>query len=153
MQPVPYEELDEPHLLALLIWREAANQGMLGRRGVGCNARNRVNAHWLGDKTYHSVILHPYQYSSFNAPPRTHITDPNESKWWTDGEQSWVQCLAEANYVLSGCDDVTNGSRFYFSPPVKVPPTQWGAVVPTASIGNLSFWKPAPADLGNQGDL
>ena len=153
MEAQPYTDFDDAHLLALCIFRESSNQPMLGRRGVGCCARNRVNSRWLGDSTYHGVILHPYQFSSFNAPPRTHITDPNESRWPVDGDPAWVECLAEANYVLAGCDDVTNGSRFYFSPPVKVPPTAWGPVVPTASIAALSFWKPAPADLSIQGDV
>lgn len=148
-----YEVLDDAHLLALCIWRESSNQGMLGRRAVGCVIRNRVTSHWLGDSTYHAVILHPYQFSSFNAPPRTHITDPNESRWPVDGEESWMDCLATANDIIGGIEDVTNGAKFYYSPPLKAPPSAWGAVAATAHIGALDFFKPAPADLSLTGEL
>ena len=126
---------------------------MLGRRGVGCVCRNRVQANWLRNDTYQGVILHPYQFSSFNAPPRTHITDANELLWPIDGDAVWMDCLATANDVLGGIDDCTNSAMFYFSRPLTSPPPAWGAVIPTASIGHLSFWKPAPADLSLQGDL
>lgn len=153
MEETNYEALDDTHLLALCIWREARGEGMLGRRGVGCVVRNRVNAGWLRNDTYQGVILHPYQFSSFNAPPRTHISDANESLWPLDGDVNWMGCLAEANDVLAGCDDVTNGAMFYYSPPLSAPPKAWGPVVATASIGRLAFWKPAPADLSMTGDV
>jgi Cell Wall Hydrolase len=142
VEAVPYDQLDDAHILALCIWRESRGEGMLGRRGVGCVVRNRIAADSYFGHDYSAVILKPYQFSSFNA------NDPNSNLWPTDGTPDWMGCLAEANEVLGGCDDVTNGALFYFSPPLTQAPKAWGDVVPTASIGHLSFWKPAPpADL------
>lgn len=146
MEAQPYQDLDDAHLLALCIWRESRGESFLGQRAVGCVVRNRVNAGGYGSG-YASVILKHYQFSSFNA------SDINSQQWPIDGEASWMSCLAEANNVLTGIDDVSNSALFYFSPPLKQPPPAWGAVIPTASIGHLSFWKPAPADLSNRGDV
>lgn len=141
MEATPYTDLDEPHLLALCIYREARGEGFLGKRAVGCVVRNRVNAQSYFGHSYDAVILRPYQFSSFNQ------NDPNSTIWPADGEASWVECVAEANDVLAGCDDVTNGALFYYSPPLTAPPRAWGPVIPTASIGHLSFWKPSPVSL------
>lgn len=146
MESVPYNELDDSHLLALCIWREARGEGMLGRRGVGCVVRNRVGHGGFG-AGYDGVILKHYQFSSFNA------NDPNSVKWPSDGTIDWMGCIAEANEVLGGCDDVTNGALFYFSPPLTAPPRAWGAVIATAHIGHLEFYRPAPADLSTEGDV
>jgi spore germination cell wall hydrolase CwlJ-like protein len=142
-----YEVLDDAHLLALCIYREARGESFLGKRGVGCVVRNRVDAHTYFGHDYPSVILKPYQFSSFNA------NDPNTNVWPADGDPVWIECLAEANDVLAGCDDVSNGALFYFSPPLTAPPRAWGAVVATAHIGHLNFYKPAPADLSLEGDV
>ena len=147
MEAQPYEELDDAHLLALCIYREARGESFLGKRAVGCCVRNRVLARTYFGIDYSSVILKHWQFSSFNA------TDPNSSVWPIDGEPVWMECLAEANNVLGGIDDMTNGALFYYSPPLTAPPHAWGAVIATAHIGNLNFYKPAPADLGNQGDI
>lgn len=147
MDATDYTNLDNAHLLALCIFREARGEKFLGKRGVACVVRNRVNARSYFGHDYPSVILKPWQFSSFNN------SDPNHTVWPADGEESWMDSLAEANEVLGGCDDVTNGALFYFSQPLTQPPPAWGAVIPTASIGHLSFWKPAPADLSLTGDL
>lgn len=145
MESQPYGDLDDSHLLALCIYREARGESFLGKRGVGCTVRNRVNARSYFGHDYPSVILKPWQFSSFNS------NDPNAGVWPIDGEPVWMDCLAEANNVLGGIDDVSNGAVFYFSPPLKVPPSAWGSVVATAHIGNLNFYKPAPADLSLEG--
>lgn len=147
MEAQPYTDLDDAHILALVIWRESRGESFIGKRGVGCVVRNRIAAHTYFGHDYHNVILRPYQFSSFN------VDDPNSTKWPQDGEESWVESIAEANEVLSGCDDVTNGALFYYSPPLTAPPHAWGPVIPTASIGHLSFWKPAPAELSLEGEL
>ena len=146
MEATSYEALDDAHLLALCIWREARGEKFLGQRGIGCVVRNRVAAHGYG-QGYAGVILKHYQFSSFNE------SDINSKLWPIDGEASWMSCLAEANNVLAGVDDVTNGALFYFSPPLIAPPHAWGAVIATAHIGNLNFYKPAPADLSLTGDV
>jgi spore germination cell wall hydrolase CwlJ-like protein len=141
MDAQPYADLDEAHLLALCIWREARGEGMLGRRGVGCVVRNRANHGGYGPG-FAGVILKPYQFSSFN------VTDPNSTRWPTDGTIDWMGCVSEAHEVIMGCDDVTNGALFYYSPPLTAPPHAWGPVIATAHIGNLNFYKPNPyADI------
>ena len=147
MNPAPYEELDDAHLLALCIYREARGESFLGKRGVGCTVRNRVNAQSYFGHTYDQVILRPYQFSSFNS------NDPNAGVWPIDGEPVWMECLVEANNVLGGIDDVSNGALFYFSPPLTAPPHAWGPVIATAHIGNLNFYKPAPAEPSLTGDI
>jgi spore germination cell wall hydrolase CwlJ-like protein len=145
MEAQPYGELDDAHLLALCIWREARGEGMFGRRGVGCVVRNRVNHGGYG-VGYPGAILKPWQFSSFNT------SDINAALWPIDGSLDWMGCLAEANDVLAGIDDVTNGALLYFSPPLTAPPHAWGNVIATAHIGNLNFYKPAPTELNLQGD-
>lgn len=147
MEATRYEVLDDAHLLALVIWREARGESFLGKRGVGCVVRNRIDAQTYFGHDYQTVILKPYQFSSFNA------NDPNSTKWPVDGDEVWMDCLAEANEVLGGCDDLTFGALFYYSPPLVAPPRAWGNVSATAHIGHLEFYKPAPADLSSQGDL
>lgn len=147
MEAQPYTDLDDAHLLALCIYREARGESFLGKRGVACVVRNRVAARSYFGADYARVILKPYQFSSFNA------NDPNSGVWPIDGEPVWMECLVEANNVLGGIDDVSNGALFYFSPPLTAPPHAWGPVVATAHIGNLNFYKPAPANLSLEGDL
>lgn len=146
MEAQPYQDLDDAHLLALCIYREARGENFLGKRGVGCVVRNRVDARGYGSG-YAGVILKKFQFSSFNA------NDPNHTVWPFDGEEAWMDCLAEANEVLGGCDDLTFGALFYYSPPLTAPPHAWGPVVATAHIGRLEFYKPAPADLSTEGDI
>ena len=140
MEAQPYNALDDVHILALAIWREARGEKFLGQRAVGCVVRNRVNAGGYGEG-YAGVILKKFQFSSFNA------NDVNSQLWPIDGEASWMSCLAEANNVLTGIDDVSNGALFYYSPPLIAPPHAWGNVTATAHIGNLNFYKPAPIDI------
>lgn len=137
----PYEDLDDAHLLALCVFRESRGESFLGKRGVACVVRNRVNAHSYFGHDYPSVILKPWQFSSFNS------SDPNHTVWPTDGEESWMESLAEANNVLGGCADVTNGALFYYSPPLTSAPSAWGNVIATAHIGHLNFYRPAPVNL------
>lgn len=154
MQPRAYEELTDEELVSLCIWREARGEMQMGKRAVGCVIRNRVSHPGWWGRDWRSVVLCPYQFSSFNAPPRTHITDPNESKWPEDDEADFLDSLDAAKQVMDpGTNDVTNGASLYFSRPLTMPPVSWGAVLPTASIGHLVFWKPAPADLSLTGEL
>ena len=129
---------------------------MLGRRGVGCVCRNRVPGQLASATTpIKASSSTRTRLSSFNAPPCTHITDANEMLWPIDGDQVEMDCLATANDVLGVIiDDLHEIARCStLADRLRPPPPAWGAVIPTASIGHLSFWKPAPADLSLQGDL
>jgi len=138
MEPTPYKELSDLQILALCIWREARGEGMLGKRGVGCVVRNRINAKSFFGHDWKAVILKPYQFSSFNSD------DPNSIKWPVDRDEAWEECLDTAAEVLGGAEDVTNGALYYFSPPLNDPPHAWGKVWETAHIGNLQFFKSMP---------
>lgn len=146
MKPQDYNLMSDLELHALCVFREARGEMLMGKRGVACNVRNRVDHPGWWGHNYHGVILCPYQYSSFNAPPRTHITDPNSSVWPEDNDADWLDSIEAAQMAQEPAvvyNDVTNGSFYYFSPPIKQPPPHWGAMLPTSSIGHLSFWRPA----------
>jgi N-acetylmuramoyl-L-alanine amidase len=146
----PYDQLTDEQLVALCIWREARGELMTGKLAVGCVIRNRVaKPGWWGHD-WRSVILKPFQFSSFNA------NDPNADKWPEDDDPSWLASWQAAQDVMGNYPDVTNGSTLYYSPPLTQVPRAWGAVVATANIGHLSLFKPAfvePADLSMQGDV
>jgi len=135
-----YSELSDLDLAALCIWREARGEGILGKRGVAHVIKNRTMEGPLGYSISH-VVLQPYQFSSFNA------NDPNADKWPTDSDHSWLDCQQTAQEVLHGSDfDITNGARFYFSPPLTSPPHAWGDVEVTLKVGNLTFCKTKTPD-------
>jgi N-acetylmuramoyl-L-alanine amidase len=152
MDAKPYNELSITELLALCIWREARGEGYMGKRGVAHVIWNRSQQPGWWGHTIEQVILKPYQFSSFNA------NDPNSSKWPEDeNEMSWCECKQVAEAVLSReadeQNDLTGGAVYYFSPPLTEPPKAWGNVEITLKLGNLTFCKPAPADLSSQGDV
>ena len=138
MNSQPYNQLSDGDLLALCIWREARGEGPVGKLAVGCVIRNRVAAQTFFGHTLQSVILRPYQFSSFNE------NDPNADKWPEDGEADWLDCQDAALDVASGSPDPSNNALYYFSPPLTAPPREWGLVTQTASVGRLKFYKPAP---------
>jgi spore germination cell wall hydrolase CwlJ-like protein len=139
MLPTDYSLMSDMGILALVCWREARGEGLLGKRAVACVVRNRIAANSFFGHDWHSVILKPYQFSSFNA------NDPNADKWPEDNDPSWEDCCDVAQMVIDGAQDVTNNALYYFSPPLTEPPREWGSVIPAANIGHLSLWKPGQA--------
>lgn len=139
MDAIDYKELSEADLLALCIWREARGEGLLGKRGVAHVVLNRVSARSFFGHDVNSVILKPWQFSSFNA------SDPNVDKWPAEADESWIDSQAAAHQVLQWNDpDLTAGALYYFSPPLTHPPHAWGPVGVTLVTGNLTFCKPVP---------
>ena len=125
-------------LLALVIWREARGESPDGQLAVGCSIRNRVNQPGWWGHDYHSVILKPWQYSSFNR------NDPNSEKWPVDGSQSETSCLSAASAVIVGnTPDLTDGATHYYDSSIGFPKA-WGKEEDwqnTLNIGHLHFWK------------
>lgn len=124
-------------LLAVCIWREARGETIEGKQAVAWTVNNRVlNPGWWGH-TLSSVILMPWQFSSFNSG------DPNAVKWPTPGDQSWIDSLTVATGVLGGTlPDNTGGATSYFDN--SIAPPSWatdGSNTKTVSIGNLNFYK------------
>lgn len=136
MNSQAYSELSDFDLLTLVIWREARGEGMLGKRGVAHVVDNRASAPCWWGHDIPSVILHPYQFSSFNP------SDPNADKWPDEDEPSLADCQEAARGILQRTDpDLTSGATYYWSPPLVSPPKQWGSVVETLHTGNLHFCK------------
>ena len=146
MNPVPYDQLTDEQLVALCVWREARGEGNLGKRAVAHVIQNRASAGGWWGHDWRTVVLKPYQFSSFNRD------DPNSTKWPEDDEADWLDCLEATRDVMGGEADITNSAVYYYSPPLSAPPRAWGAVIPAASIGRLTFWKPSAGELNMQGD-
>lgn len=143
MNAQPYSELSDLALLELCVWREARGEPFDAKRGVAHVIRNRVYSgiHWWGTD-WHSVILHPYQFSSFNE------SDVNAAKWPTDFDNSFADCCQACIPVFNGADDdLTQGALWYHDTSMGWPHA-WGDqrnYVQTLAMGRLLFYKPATA--------
>jgi len=144
MQPVPYDELSDLVLLELCVWREAQNQPEEGMHAVACSIRNRVlHPSWWGHD-WKSVILKPWQYSSFNK------NDPNEKKWPEDDDVAFPKVTMACIPVFLNHDmDSTGGATHYYDTSIDFPKA-WGNELEwenTLNVGQLRFWKLRPAPV------
>lgn len=126
-------------LLALCIWREARGEPLDAKQAVAWAIRNRVtNPSWWGN-SWQSVILKPWQFSSFNAG------DPNAVKWPQETDSSWQASLGFANDVWHGTGvDPTGGATHYFDNSLDNHPPGWatdGSMQHCADIGALRFYR------------
>jgi spore germination cell wall hydrolase CwlJ-like protein len=145
MSPVPDPQKlfwgqDPLILLAMCIWGEARSQGLDGKLGVACVVRNRVHLRWLRDNSYPSVILRSGQFDCFRN------NDPNSSKLLRplcfESRAVWEACYSAAKSVYQdNVQDNTQGSVFYFSPPVTEPPAAWGKVEFVTRYDDLHFYR------------
>jgi N-acetylmuramoyl-L-alanine amidase len=135
---VPYEELTQSDLMKLCVWREARGEGLLGKRGVAHVIINRAaDPCWWGHDIV-SVILKPWQFSSFNPG------DPNSRKWPEDTDPTFLDCSGVCNAVLQGTDkDITNGSTFYCDISINEP-EDWvkAGYLLKLEVGRLRFYVP-----------
>lgn len=137
MKPQPYSELSDLELLSLCVWREARGEGLLGKRGVAHVVKNRADRpSWWGD-SIHTVILHPFQFSSFNEG------DPNSSKWPEDADAFYSDSLTVSEDVLvNGDEDITGGAVNYYDISIPPPAWTWAAdMVFTVALGRFRFFK------------
>lgn len=147
MNPQPYTELSDLTLLELCVWREARGEGFEGKRGVAWTIRNRVtHPKWWGHD-WHSVILKPWQFSSFN------LQDPNNTRWPADDDPSFADCCAAAVPVYNiGDTDPTDGATHYYDTSIDFPKA-WGPQgewVNTLNVGRLKFWKMRPPQSNHE---
>jgi N-acetylmuramoyl-L-alanine amidase len=138
MNPAPYDELPPEQLFPLCVWRESSNQSALAQIGVAWAIRNRVDhPGWWGN-SYETVILKPWQFSSFN------LGDPNNTRWPEDADSSWPQVQSICSGVMSGeIPDPTDGATNYYSNDISFPkgwgnPMEWDN---TTNLGAFKFWK------------
>lgn len=122
-------------LLALVVWREARGEPVPGKLAVAWSIRNRVqHPSWWG-QDWVTVILKPWQYSSFNP------TDPNAVKWPSETDSAWQACLDVATQVYAGQGtDPTSGAHSYYDD--SIPPPEWTkAMTATVKVGALNFFR------------
>jgi cell wall hydrolase len=133
-----YENYNDRDLLALCIWREARGESYDAKFAVGCSIRNRVqHPRWWG-RDWRSVILDPWQYSSFNS------NDPNSKKFPAPlDEPSFGDSERAANAVMSGIPDTTGGAVSYFDRSLDSDPPEWAVspeFVHSGDIGHFHFY-------------
>lgn len=151
MEAKPYQQLTNPELLALCCWREARGESLDAKIAQCWSVKNRVeHPAWWGHD-WQSVILKPWQFSSFNA------NDPNAEKWPEDEDPAWGECVQAAEAVFLGrVTDPTNGATHYYDTSIGFPKA-WGSESEwenTLDIGHFRFWKlKPPADLSAEGDV
>ena len=134
----------EQMILARAIYGEAGGESIEAKIGVGWAIRNRVNDNqnrW--GKTYHEVILEPYQFEPFNDsssdifkkitnPP---IDNPGEEEVWENSFKSAVQ-------VIQGdISDPTKDSNHFYVPLANQPKPSWADDEKfTVQIGATRFY-------------
>lgn len=128
-------------LMALCVWREARGESMEGKRAVAWVIRNRADKpSWWGGPSIASVVLHPYQFSSFNH------NDPNASKFPQPADPSWVASLIAAQEAaFKSAIDPTGGAVDYFDKSMDADPPPWakdGSLNHCCDIGDIHFYKP-----------
>jgi len=135
MNPQPYDTLSDLQICSLCVWREARGEGLLGKRGVAHVIFNRANnPSWWGHDIK-TVILAPWQFSSFNE------TDPNSGLWPADNDPSYSDSLTIAEDVLiNGDEDITSGATSYYD--ISIPAPIWaGTMTLTLAVGRFRFYK------------
>jgi len=124
----------EQVMLALCIWREARGQNPEAQRAVGWVIRNRVTKPGWWGTDWLSVILKPWQFSSFNRG------DPNSILFPSAADNIWTQCLRIASEVYEGKGpDPSGGATSYHD--ISVHPSWTAAQAITVKLGAFVFYK------------
>jgi spore germination cell wall hydrolase CwlJ-like protein len=134
MTPENYAALSDKDLMALCVWREARGEGILGQRGVAHCIKNRADDPMWWGHDIRSVILKPFQFSSFN------VGDPNEKLWPLGDDPQLLEISPMCDSVLAGTDkDITDHAQFYHD--VSVTPPWAEDYILTLQVGRLLFYK------------
>lgn len=121
-------------LLALCVWREARGEPLEGKKAVAWSVRNRVlHPSWWGTD-WATVILHPWQFSSFNR------NDPNATLWPMKHEPAWRDSIDAAVEAWEAIvPDPTDGATQYHAD--SMTPAWAKKMVRVSHIGNHIFYK------------
>jgi hypothetical protein len=128
-------------ILALCIWREARGEPLPAKQAVAWSIRNRVKRPGWWGRTWESVVLMPFQYSSFNR------NDPNSTKFPITTDPSWLdslQCAANVYMEPPRVPDPTYGADSYFDKSLDGKPPSWatdGSKAKTTDFGALHFFR------------
>lgn len=121
VDPVSFTELS---LLALVVYRESANQPYPAKLAVACSIRNRVlRPSWYGHG-YYAIITKPEQYTSIIPP--VHDLDPGLIRYPNPNDASWLDSLKAAMLVYNGTTaDTVAGANYYFDRSMDNNPPSW----------------------------
>jgi spore germination cell wall hydrolase CwlJ-like protein len=122
-------------LSALCLFREARGQSIEAKRAILHVILNRAQASFRGHDTV-SVILWPYQFSSFNSGDPNSNLYPNPK--YIGDWKAWLECCV---VVDAPGDDPTGGAVMYESEPEGSRPAWATADKLTATIGPFRFYK------------
>jgi N-acetylmuramoyl-L-alanine amidase len=125
-------------LMALCIWREARGQSREVKTAVKHVILNRAanpTGPYAKCHDVVSVILCPYQFSSFNRSDANAALMPNPKV--TGDWNAWLECCA---VVDAETQDPTSGANYYFDLSIK-PPDWADPVRQTAQIGAMRFFR------------
>lgn len=124
--------------MALCCYREASGESHEGRLGVAWTIWNRAkNPKWWGSSPA-SVVLKPFQFSSFNKD------DVNATKLPQETDPIWQDCLSIATEVMTTAStDPTKGATHYYADSMAAPDWAKTATL-TAVIGHHRFFKDVP---------
>ncbi len=98
---IPHARQPAEVLLTMLVWGEARGEPDQGKLAVAEVVRNRVERpRWWG-KTWHEVMLKPYQFSIFNAgdPSLNSLQDLFEGERRQRALTLWRRCGRAAAFV------------------------------------------------------
>ena len=108
---------------------------MEAKLGVANVVKNRVRKPGWWGVDYCTVILKPWQFSSFDGG------DPNDSKFPQADDPSWTDSKTAASRVFLGqVPDNTGGATYYHDVSIAKP-AKWVNMVLTVRIGRLLFYK------------
>jgi hypothetical protein len=130
-------------VLSRTLYGEASDQDDDARAAVAWSAVNRVRlGTFHGGRSIAGVCLARRQYDCWDTdtPDCVRMLDAGS------GDAVLGQCTAVALDVLSGKRvDITEGAVFYHDETRDGPPSIWGVVHLTATIGKLKFYAPGTA--------
>jgi N-acetylmuramoyl-L-alanine amidase len=138
-----YSNFSDSELLTLCCWREARGDWVSGQdydamRAVCHSVLSRVKKPGWWGHDIRSVILKPFQYSSFNPG------NPEETLLPKNGDTTWATAWNAARAVLFANDpDLTEGAEYYYDSSITWPKA-WGAetnYVLTLTLGRLKFFR------------
>jgi len=120
--------------LALVVWREARGESILGQTAVAHSVLNRVHKPgWWGTDIM-SVVFKKWQYSSMTDPHDPQLTA------WPKNDAVWQQCLQVAWDVVYGMsENPAPTADSYFDDSIS--PPKWATLDTfVRKIGRLSFY-------------
>lgn len=135
MNPVPYTQLSPADLFALCIYREGRDEVWDCQRGIAWVILNRVDKpSWWGHDIQ-SVILCPWQFSSFNPG------NPEQNTWPANTDGRLIEARKVVALVSSGTDtDPTQGAVNYYATTIA-PPSWTQKMIFTTQLGNTRFYR------------